>query len=75
MIEYADIEGMLNPAEAIKATVEAIRLQGRGAVVQVSIDSNTEWAGADNRKVVKTGDHAEPPEAGREPAPAATRRY
>lgn len=54
-IEYADIAGMLNPAEAIKATVEAIRIQGQhpdqqgqGTGVQASIDINTAWQGVEN---------------------------
>lgn len=69
---------MRDPRAAIEATIQLLRVQGKhpdqqvqGAGVRVSININTEWQGAENPRVVNTGDHAEatePPESKGKPS-------
>lgn len=64
--EYADVEGMLDPGEALRATEQAIRVQGKhpdqraeGAGVMVNINIDTQWRGETPIDVTETPD--EPP--------------
>lgn len=76
-VEYADVQGMLDPGEALRATEGAIRVQGKhpdqraeGAGVMVNISIDTQWrgrqGGGEPIDVTETPD--EPPSAPELPA-------
>lgn len=70
-VEYADVHGMLNPGEAIRATEQAIRVQGKhpdqraeGAGVMVNIQIATEWRGIPGTEPIDVTEAPdEPPES------------
>lgn len=73
--EYADVQGMLDPGEALRAIEGAIRVQGKhpdqraeGAGVMVNIQIDTHWRGIpDAGPIDVTVTLDEPPESEEEP--------
>ena len=84
--EYTDVEGMLNPAEAIRATIEALRIQGKhpdqqvqGTGMRVSINIDTQWQDDSKEPIDVTQDaeldpHTTPLQSDGEPPPHSDHR-